>query len=645
MSGKKQKSPRSAHGRPKSSSQPPAPRHRVPVFREDPEPIAFFASPWKPLPIVALAAIAVRGLQFFFIRSNDPSFACCLSGVDTYTYDQWALKILAGDWASRSQPVFYYGPAYPYFLALVYGAFGHRYGVAHLAQFLLGVLASLGVFLGASQWFSGRVAMLGALFVAFCPGVLFYESTLLPEAITFIAVSASLWTMGLTHRRPDRMRLWPVMGLCFGLMIVQRASSLLCVGAVAFWVSMCFRSWTWRKKTLVFGLFMAGVVLPLVPTTLHNRLIGGKWVLVTSNGPNLLYIGNAHDASGTFEYPPSFFALQDEQKKLRARADSIRKQLREIESPNDGAQAGALRAEIARIDRERDNLPKTRLRSEILNRPATWLKLMARKAYMFWGAFDPPDNFSYELYRWFSPAMKWNPFGFAILAPLGLVGLALAARRWRDLFLLYAFIVLYWASIVLVFVVGRYRLPVLLPLAGFSALTVCRLWEWVRNRRLGPALIALGAVAALVWALGAYYVAPFRIRYIDFGMFASYYKKTDRLDEAIDILRRGEAYYLDWKPRTDVERAMHPFVLVNLRMNLAETLFSRNDFAGAETVLEAILRSGQADAKVVGALAHAYAAQGKTDQARALLEQTIPVFPQDAELKTLLDQIGPAPNR
>ena len=88
------------------------------------------------------------------------------------------------DWATRFRKVFYYGPLYPYFLALVYGICGHHYEAAHVAQFAVGALTAGVVFLGASQWFSRRVALGAGLLAALCPEMLFYESTLLPASIT-----------------------------------------------------------------------------------------------------------------------------------------------------------------------------------------------------------------------------------------------------------------------------------------------------------------------------------------------------------------------------------------------------------------------------------------------------------------------------
>jgi len=582
------------------------PEWTTPLYRDDEETLPFFRSRWAPLAAVAAAAALARFVHFFFIRAADPSFAYCFKGIDSYTYDQWALKILDGDWASRHQRVFYYGPVYPYFLALIYGVFGHRYAVAHAVQFLLGVATSLLVFLGAAQWFSRRVALAAALGVALCPGVLFYESTLLPATIAFLTLAAFLWLMGLAQNRPWRRGLWLAMGLCLGVSALQRANSLLCAGGVAVWTAVYFRHWPWRRRVLAFAVFALGIALALLPTTLHNRLIGKRWVLVTGNGPNLMYIGNAHDATGTFSYPPSFLALREEEKK------------REV----------SMSAE---------------LRRDILEHPRAWVRLMAKKAYMFWASYDPPDNFSYNLYRRFSPLLRFNPLGFSLLVPLGIVGMFLSSRRWRDLLSLHAFVVAFWASIVVVFVVGRYRLPVVLALSGFSGLAFWQGWAWLRGRRFAPLLAGALSVALLWILLGLYRAVPFGIRPNDFGMFARFYASTGRADDAIALLREGSRFYRRRKPRSPEGKGARAFCIQSVQTSLAQRLLEEERWAEAQEALEELVRDDLAGEEQTGMLVMAYLRQNKTDQAAALLEQLVRRNPDNAQWRDLLRQIRVAP--
>jgi len=135
--------------------------------------------------------------------------------------------------------------------------------------------------------------------------------------------------------------------------------------------------------------------------------------------------------------------------------------------------------------------------------PAAWGRLLLRKARLFWNVHEIPDAEGYDVYRRAArpPTFFW--LGFGIVAPLGLAGLWLAGRaprtpRGADLLAL--LLLGLCVSVVLFFVFGRYRLPVvvlLIPPAG-HALAV--LAAAVRRREplrpLAPALTV--AVIALV---------------------------------------------------------------------------------------------------------------------------------------------------
>jgi hypothetical protein len=55
---------------------------------------------------------------------------------DAKSYDEWGQRIAGGDWLGTE--TFYQAPAYPYFLGLVYGLFGHDPWILRVVQSVLG---------------------------------------------------------------------------------------------------------------------------------------------------------------------------------------------------------------------------------------------------------------------------------------------------------------------------------------------------------------------------------------------------------------------------------------------------------------------------------------------------------------------------
>jgi hypothetical protein len=681
------------------AAEAPAP----PLYRSDPEPVAFFRSVW-PLLIVLGVAAAVRVAQYFIARAGDPSFGFCIKGVDTYTYDQWAQDILKGDWWSKGagRGVFYYGPVYPYFLALVYGIFGHRYGAAHAAQYAVGVLTAGVAFLGLGKWFSRRVAFVAALGLALCPTTLYYEGTLLSSSLDFFLTALYVWALGSACARLEAAQAgglrpeaggggkvgqasclspqasqvtkresaesptsqtpavansgqagclsyilcvptaaWFVAGLVLGIAAIQRANILLCAAGALAWLWLGAKSasregrraspaaepgratgsgLTARRRVVLGAVFVAGTLLGVSPATVHNRVFGHQWVLVTSNGPNLLYMGNAHDASGTFDYPPSF---NDLTKAAKTSPVSMSHELvRDI-----AAHSGA------------------------------WVALLAKKVYLFWAGYDPPDNFSYDLFRRFSPLLRWNPLGFGLIAPLALVGMLLSARAWRRVAGLHGFVWTFCASVAVVFVVGRYRLPVVCALAGFASLAAWRAWGWARGGQVGRAAgVVAGAVAAGL-LLSAYAVYPLRIRINDYSMAANYFTQAGRPADAAALLEDAVARLADTERRysaggtPNVETAAaserkRAVLLHQVRDAEARLLAQANRWGEAEAVLRRILPDGMLDGGEAEMLIVALARQGKVEEARRQAGDMQRRAPQDPRWGQLLEQLrgaGAAP--
>ena len=78
-------------------------------------------------------ALTLRVVHMWQMRSS-PFFAVLMG--DARGYDEWAQRIVGGDWIGRD--VFYQAPLYPYFLALIYSFSGHSPILVRLVQAVMG---------------------------------------------------------------------------------------------------------------------------------------------------------------------------------------------------------------------------------------------------------------------------------------------------------------------------------------------------------------------------------------------------------------------------------------------------------------------------------------------------------------------------
>jgi tetratricopeptide (TPR) repeat protein len=135
-----------------------------------------------------------------------------------------------------------------------------------------------------------------------------------------------------------------------------------------------------------------------------------------------------------------------------------------------------------------------------LNSAAFW-RHQARKAVLFWWGFEPPQNVNFYLARETSPVLglPWLPFWLAV--PLAAVGLWVTRSHAHVLAHLYAFLGVYYLSVVAFFIIARWRLPLVIPLLLFTAAGAVAILRWAAARRWGRAAAAASAAIVLAVAV------------------------------------------------------------------------------------------------------------------------------------------------
>jgi tetratricopeptide (TPR) repeat protein len=256
-----------------------------------------------------------------------------------------------------------------------------------------------------------------------------------------------------------------------------RDNYLAALPLMAAWLAVRPR-WGGRGRPFAAAAWVLGVFLAILPVTIRNYAVSGELVLTTSGGGEVFYVGNNPNANGLYQYP--IFVRPDpqfEHEDFRARA----------------------REETGR-DLSRGEASRFWWRKGfeyVTSEPMGAAALYLRKLALMWNAEEVADNYSFAFFRSdVSPVLR-IPIGFSLLAALGLVGVAVTARRWRACLPLYLFELSYMAGLVLFFIHSRYRLPLVPVLVVFSAAAVVRGIEAWRAAAWKPLGIAAASGAAV----------------------------------------------------------------------------------------------------------------------------------------------------
>ncbi|MFN8548377.1 MAG: tetratricopeptide repeat protein [Candidatus Eisenbacteria bacterium] len=429
----------------------------------------------------ALAAIFGLGLSFrlaYFAEFHRSPFFGLLHG-DPEIYHQRALAILAGHFAGSGVD-FHSSPIYPYFLALVYKLAGAHVPAAFVAQSLIGatsatLLAWIGWRLGgaALYWMSGVT-------LALWPVLAFLDNELLEMTLVLIGVNGMILLLLRARRREcakqgSRGTLLGA-GACLGLAALGKPNSLL-------FLPLWFL-WEWRRTREPIGATLRrlvplalGTALVVFPFTLRNRLVGGDWVLTSSNGGINLYIGNNPEARGTFSVPARMEA--DLFAASRTLAEQARgRPLRPSEVSSYWA------GEAARW---------------LMSHPVEAARLYLRKLLLLVNHLEIPNHFDLNFLARDLWLLRVSPFRFGLFFPFALWGLALAVREVRrghgDWDVPLVWTGAYALSLLPFFVTERYRLPAVTVLLVFAARGLLDIVTTLRSRERRLPLAAAATVA------------------------------------------------------------------------------------------------------------------------------------------------------
>ncbi len=460
--------------------------------------------------LIALAAI-VRGAYFAEI-ANSPcrEFDRCPE-TDMRFFADWANRLSGGDWlldralhphfgwhaavaeeyfraypeeearaadiaaeredlASASEAVwdrwhggkrFHQAPLYPYFVAITESLVGTDRQWVFAAQMLLGVVSTLLAYLLARRLFGELTGIVAGLFFALCGPILFFEGVMIRSSmITFAGLAVVyLITLALEKRT---VRCWLFTGLACGAAVTLKPTLLVLPLGAAVIASIRGREQP-RVTVRLIGALGIGFAAALLPVAARNATVGVSPFSLSSVGGVAFAAANA----GEFEPERGFYPEAKHLARVLAQSD------------------GHLGATAIATLKTHDSV-------------WSYADQLGKKLRLMWDSHEQPNNVNFYYYRLHSIVLRFLPFTFFVVGPLGIVGLVLGARR-RGTGPLLLLLALHAATLLGFYVLARFRAPFAAALIPFAALAATQIVRWFAEKRIA---LGIGTVAATVF-LGA----------------------------------------------------------------------------------------------------------------------------------------------
>lgn len=549
--------------------------------------------------IIFFAALLVRSL-YLYESSDNPTFRAPV--VDSLTYDQMARGLVGGEGLTADffwQPVFY-----PLFLSAVYRLSHCSIVWAKVIQMALGSITCVLVYRLGTRLF-GRSAGIsaGVITTVYMP-LVFFEGELLATGWAAFWSAAVVLLLIRARDKPTAGRFF-VLGLGGALSIIVRPVFLPFFAAACVWLAV---QWV-REKPAVKALAAAaaslavGFLLVTAPVAALSCEVTGRAAILPYSGGVNLYIGNNPNYEQTVAIRPG------------------RQWTKLVELP--------LRQGIKdRYEQQRFFTRKTV--EYIRNEPGRFLSGLAHKTVQFVGSREMPRNVDIYLFRKWSKLLRvgvWKVgrfgFPFGLLLPLAVVGVVYGARKVAAP--VWLFILLYPASVILVFVTARYRAPMIPVMAVLAGAGYAAIGDFLR----GGQWAKLGAAAAVIAtvAIAGSLTGPFAAERLTDYEAELYYtlggslKKRGRTDDAIQAYSKAVGLKADY-----VEAYHNMALLLVQQRKLTEAIVNFNTALGLDPENSELHKD----------LGMALSLQGRPDQAIAHYRKALELDPANAKAHSYL---------
>jgi 4-amino-4-deoxy-L-arabinose transferase-like glycosyltransferase len=411
--------------------------------------------------IIFFSALVLRAAYLFQIQ-HTPLTDFLL--VDSKFYHEWAKNIAAGDWLGGNH-TFVMAPLYAYFLAIIYWLGGSNFQAALSIQIFIGSASCVLAYFVAEKYLNRLTAIIAGISCAVYPVFIFYDGTLLKENLMVFVSLLFVLMYPVAVPEPSALssrRRLVFCGVLVGLNALMRPTIFLLPPLIFAWEWLASRKDALKR----LGWMVLGIAIVIAPVALRNKYVGGEWVVTVASGGMNFWTGNNPTSHGAYVGAPFVTSEEPQYEDEDFRKEASRRLGRELT-----------------VSQASDYWYKEGF-SFLVNNPARSLWLMWRKTLSFWHKIELPSDLNYYFARDFSSVIGMNPLSFGLFAPLGLMGIILAWRRFPKSRLLTFFIASNFLASIIFFNSSRYRLPVVALIIIFAAYFLAYLYDIFVVRKL-----------------------------------------------------------------------------------------------------------------------------------------------------------------
>ena len=367
-------------------------------------------------------------------------------------------------WYGNKQ--FHQEPVYPYLVAATYKVFGTDVRNVFVWQLLLGACINLLIFLLACRYFGNLTGLCAGLLAILCGPITCYDMLLLRSTLTVFLLLLTVFTFDLALRK-QQARYYLLFG---AIMAITYLTQAYFVFFIVFAIGYLIYLYRLERPILLRGLGNFAICFGLIFMFLvmRNMSVGASLFSVNSNSAISFINGNFNT------YDPNIgFALNN-----TLSVDIMHKT------------DGKFLPSVIETLKSHEGLSYIEL---------LWHKI---KTIFYW--YELPNNASYYFFQQYASILKVLFVTFYIIAPLGLVGLALALWKRRESMPLIAMMVVNLAPLMIITGFSRYRvglMAVMIPLAAFSIIELLKSIRSVNLKNI--VLIGVGIGIAFLFTVNA----------------------------------------------------------------------------------------------------------------------------------------------
>lgn len=374
--------------------------------------------------------------------------------LDSQQYAEWAWKIAHGDWLGGDK-AFYTSPFYTYFLALVFAVCGRDFFIVRIIQVIFSSMTWVLTYWIGRDLFSRRVGVVAGILGSFYSYSIFLDGEIFKNSLVIFSTTLTIYLI-MKVKRGGSVPICIFAALSYAVSVLSQPNLLLLLPLFAVWLI----DWQRRsiKNTALVVTFIVSAMIFISPATIRNYIVEKDFVLISYNGGAAFQIGNNEEHDGGIKGSELYILAPSlEEKRTRQVAeDALGQKLKSSEISKYWFSLGL---------------------SFINENPLLFIKHTVKKFFLFWNWYEVPDNIDYYFFKKFSTILSLPLLTFGFLAPLAICGFFLALGEWRKHLLNYLIIVVFMLSLILFFIVGRYRatiIPILCIYAAYSIDILCK---------------------------------------------------------------------------------------------------------------------------------------------------------------------------